>query len=87
MTEPSFATETCRSCAREFVWAVHERTLKAAPILLEPSADGNIALIERPGQAPMYRVLSVTARFGRSDLRKNHFSDCPRAERYRRRAS
>lgn len=77
--------DTCGSCGRAFVWAVHETTLKPAPILLESSADGNIALVERPGQAPMYRVLSVTARFGRHDLRKNHFADCPKAERYRRR--
>jgi hypothetical protein len=77
--------DRCRSCGTPITWAVHETTLKEAPIEAEPSPNGNIALTERgAGQLPTYAVLNAAKRFGRTGLHLNHFATCAQAPRWRR---
>lgn len=76
--------DRCRTCQQEIVWAV-TRNGKDMPVNVEPEKDGNIRLTERPGMAPLADVLPVAKRFGRTDLRTSHFTNCPGADRWRRR--
>jgi hypothetical protein len=82
-----YPTEKC-VCGVEFLWAEHERTTKLAPINAspDPAGGGNVELVLRGrDRAPLYRVLSVAERFGRTTtLHKSHFAACPRAPRFRR---
>lgn len=87
MTAPAVEQEEgdrCRTCGRPIVWAV-TRNGKDMPVNPEPVKDGNIKLTARPGMAPLADVLPVAKRFGRKDLVTSHFTNCPGADRWRRR--
>ena len=84
-------SELCKTCGEPVIWATHERTGKQAPIDVEPSADGNILLIQ-PDQrsltqfAPIYRIATASNYpddFG-TQLRTSHFATCPQASMHRR---
>lgn len=78
-----YRTEGCRSCGALIVWAITTNG-KNQPVDAEPTADGNIVLAERgDGRKPLARVLSVTARFGRTNLHKPHHASCSRPIRRR----
>lgn len=81
-----YPTEPCRSCGAPVIWAV---TLgaRSMPVNAEPVSDGNVALEERAGMVPLARVLSVTARFGRTDLRTSHLATCKQAKLWRTRGA
>lgn len=87
MASPQLTAEhdACRSCSAPIIWAVHEKTLKEAPINAEPSADGNVQLIPREGGLPRYRVLKVADRFGKTGLHTSHFATCAQAPKWRQR--
>lgn len=76
--------DRCRSCQAPVIWAVTERG-KDMPVNAEPSVDGTIQLVEQAGRPPLARVLKVADRFGKTDLRRSHFADCPNAPKWRRR--
>lgn len=77
--------DVCGSCGAPIVFAIHVRTLKRAPINGTPSPDGTIELIPREGMEPLWRDLKPQQRFGKKNLRRSHFTDCPQADRWRRR--
>jgi hypothetical protein len=79
-----FMLEPCGTCYRLIIWAVTTRG-KDMPVNPDPVPGGNIALDERPGVAPLARVLTVTQQFGRTNLRTSHFVDCPQAPKWRKR--
>ncbi|MER7164520.1 hypothetical protein ABT336_00355 [Micromonospora sp. NPDC000207] len=76
-------TEACRSCKAEVIWAVTERG-KTMPVNAEPELGGNVKLTELYGQLTAV-VVPAKRVFGRTDLRKSHFVDCPEAAQWRRR--
>jgi hypothetical protein len=81
MTKP--VDDTCRSCNAPIIWAVTDRG-RDMPVNAEPSADGSVQLVGREGQAPLAKVLKVADRFGKTNLRRSHFADCPDAPRWRK---
>jgi hypothetical protein len=85
VTAPAVAQDRCRSCQAPIIWAVTERG-RDTPVNAEPSADGSIALVDQgAGRTPLARVLKVADRFGRTNLRRSHFADCPSAPKWRKR--
>lgn len=73
---PILATP-CRWCGRPVYWLHHERTGKLAPIDVEPALDGNVA-IDAAGNR-----YGIRAAGSAPELRRNHWSTCPEAERHR----
>jgi hypothetical protein len=76
----------CEACGTEMVGAVHSKTGKVAPIVVEPADNGNILLWRAsdgtlsysnlpPETCDLLRDLGVP-------LRLNHFADCPQRERF-----
>lgn len=80
-----FEIDVCSSCRKPIIWCVTTRA-RQMPVNADPEPGGNIAVDPRPGLDPLARVLSVTAQFGRTNLRKSHFVDCPQADKWRRRS-
>jgi hypothetical protein len=81
----AWITTLCGSCQAEVIWAT---TTRGRKMLVDAAAyeDGTIVLeLQHGGLAPLARVLPVTKRFGRKDLRKSHFAMCPQAAQWRRR--
>lgn len=69
----------CGSCKRPIIWAVTEKG-KRIPVDVETVPEGNVVLEDRPGHAPLARVVGK----GRGD-RISHFATCPNAKEHRRR--
>ncbi|MET9303213.1 hypothetical protein ABZX66_28220 [Micromonospora aurantiaca] len=78
-----YPTEKCRTCPATVIWAVTERG-KTMPVDAEPTAGGNVQLVEQYGQLTAVVVPAKRA-FGRKDLRTSHFVTCPQADQWRRR--
>jgi hypothetical protein len=83
MSEQTYPTEKCRSCPAQVIWAVTERG-KTMPVNVAPVPGGNVLLTEQYGRLTAVVVPAKRA-FGRKDLRKSHFVDCPDAAKWRRR--
>lgn len=79
----------CEACRAEMIGAAHVRTGTVAPILLEPSDDGN-CLLWRTSEGATYATVGKAEvreylRNAGVPLRLNHFADCPHAARFTRR--
>ena len=83
-TAPLPGYDTCRSCNAPIIWAVTERG-RDMPVNAEPSPDGSIQLLEHESSTPLARVLKVADRFGKTNLHRSHFADCPDAPKWRTR--
>jgi hypothetical protein len=80
---------SCGACHQLLIGAAHARTRRVAPIVLEPTENGNCiiwrdedglllyAVVGNPGAREYLRGLGVPLRF-------NHFADCPAAARFHR---
>ena len=79
--EAEVQSEKCRSCKAPVIWLKNSATGNMAPIDFAPSEKGNIE-IDR--SLDIYRVISLKAREGRSDLHTNHFATCPQSQAWKR---
>lgn len=80
----AFPTSPCNACQKPMIWAV-TRLGKDIPLNAQPDANGNIRLVDRGSLGPLAEVLSVAQQFGRQGtLYTTHFTNCPRADRFRR---
>lgn len=79
-----FKVDDCHSCGAKVIWAITTKA-RSMPVDAEPVKGwgGNVQLEERPGFAPLARVLNVTQQVGATDLRKSHFVTCPQAAKWR----
>lgn len=82
-----FTVDHCKSCDARIIWAVTERG-KSMPVDADPVADevggGNVQLVpQADGRAPLAKVLSVAAQFGKTNLRLSHFATCKFAAQHR----
>lgn len=80
----------CRACGIELLWALSPNG-KACPLVPALSEDGNVLVLAPTGLAkPLAVVLSgdllQEARDAGVKLRLNHFSNCPKRERFRKQA-
>lgn len=71
---------SCRSCGAEIVWALSGNE-KRMPVDAEPTAEGNVALVEVDGD--------LHARVAAANLLEeprytSHFATCPNADAHRR---
>ena len=78
--------EACRSCGAAAIWAM---TTKGRMMLVdaEPSDEGNVLLVERPGQMPQAQVMTKRDQGSLLELeplRMAHFATCPNADSWRR---
>lgn len=84
-TPRPWPVEECRTCKKRIIWTQTERG-KRMPVDADPTGDGNVAL---RWHADSTTVLSSIPQphlaFGRRDLRKSHFAQCPQADKWRRR--
>jgi hypothetical protein len=74
---------TCRSCGAAIVWRTHAHTARRAPLDAAPSAQGNCRLLP---DGATYEVVS-RGEVGAPGLHTNHFTTCPNAAQWSRRAS
>lgn len=81
-----FLIEKCSTCQADIIWAIHERTLKPAPINAEPEppGKGDLLLFASVAGKATYSMIAVAKRFGRR-LRTSHYATCPQAGQHRRR--
>ncbi|MET8908358.1 hypothetical protein [Micromonospora sp. NPDC004551] len=83
MTEqPTYKTSPCGSCQRQVIWTVTENN-KRMPVDPQPTPDGSVALTA-DGADVRSRVVEAKFRFGRKDLHRSHFANCPNAAQHRR---
>lgn len=83
-TPRPYPTENCRSCHKPVIWTRTARD-KAMPVDAEPVKDGNVALRwHDDGITVLSTVPPAHLAFGRRDLRKSHFAQCPDAAKWRR---
>lgn len=68
---------TCKSCSAPIEWAKSARTGKAMPLDLEPTAHGNLVVIDGVAHP-------APADTGR-ERRTSHFATCPQATSWRQR--
>lgn len=75
----------CISCKAPIRWARHEVTERSMPLDREPSAEGNILLVDNEGTR--FRVLAgmeiAIAQEGTDPLYRSHFASCPFAQSHR----
>lgn len=79
----------CRACGIPLLWALSPNG-KACPLVTDPSEDGNVMVLQPRGLVkPLAVVLSgdllQEARAAGIPLRLNHFANCPKRERFRKR--
>jgi len=79
-----FPVEKCSTCQANIIWATHEASLKPAPLDADPDPNGTFALRMTDGNVT-YRTVPMAKRFGRRDLRLNHYAKCPQAGQHRNR--
>ncbi len=70
----------CRSCNAEIVWAV-TRHGKHMPVDAEPSADGNVELVDDAGT--MRATVHGQATLDAGPLHLSHYVTCPDADSWR----
>lgn len=82
-----FTVDECHSCQAKVIWAVTTRA-RTMPVDAEPVQGGNVQLEHRgEGATPLARVLSPTAQFGKTSLRRSHFVTCPDANIWRQKST
>lgn len=76
---PDPLSSRCRTCGKEIVWLLYERTGVLAPIELEEGRDGNILADLEKGTYRLHQGLKPLG----ETYRMNHFVRCPQARFWR----
>lgn len=75
---------TAPECRARVIWAVTERG-RPTPVNADPEPGGNLLLVDgATPEGPTAIRQPPYLTFGRTDLRKSHFADCPAASKFRR---
>lgn len=83
MTEPKrWPTQVC-TCGQVFIMAISSKG-GDIPVDPDPHPEGTISLRDYGVARPTATVLTVTQRFGRTNLHRTHFATCKDAAKHRR---
>jgi hypothetical protein len=83
---PRHEPKICSSCSAPIFWG-QLPSRKSMPVNAEPSADGNVRLVDRKGSVLAFVLTGdelARARAAGDRLRTSHFADCPAAAKHRR---
>ncbi len=82
-------SDTCDGCGAPLYWA-HTPTGARAPIVRDPSEDGNVLLLNHTVlgvlAVQLSRDMLEQARQQGVELRVNHFADCPARAQFARKS-